>query len=73
MQFKPEGEWMVGSPILAGPAGAFLDAASSCLHPSWTEELREVRMGTLIVFERCGTCRLATRGKYRPVKKEESA
>jgi hypothetical protein len=72
MKFTQEGEWMVGTPLLAG-AGEDLKAALKCPHPSWQEGPRDIRGGVLTVMERCTTCRFTTRGKYRPAKEGDSA
>lgn len=70
MKFERQGEWMVGTPIVAG-TGLDIEAALKCPHPAWKEEVRDIRDGVLVIMERCTTCRFTTRGKYQPVKKEK--
>jgi hypothetical protein len=72
MKFTQDGEWMVGTPIVA-VGQRDVSAALTCFHLSWKEECREVKQGVLMVMERCSTCLLATRGRYRPQKEGESA
>lgn len=72
MKFEQQGEWMVGTPLVAG-VGPGLEAALRCPHPSWKEKTRDLNGGFLVVFERCSTCYFATRGKYRPAKEGDSA
>lgn len=67
MKFEQQGEWMVGTPLLAG-AGEDIEAARLCSHPSWKEEVREVKDGFLMIMDRCTACQFATRGRYQPAK-----
>lgn len=71
MKFEAQGEWMVGTPLIAG-VGPGLEAALKCSHPSWTEECREIKEVFLVVMDRCTACRFATRGRYRKLKEGES-
>lgn len=67
MKFEQQGEWMVGTPIVAG-TGEDIEAALQCPHPSWREECREVKDGFLMIMDRCTACLFATRGRYQSVK-----
>lgn len=66
MKFETQGEWTVGTPIIAG-SGTLVELALRCNHLTWKEECRGVEQDTLMVMERCTSC-IATRAKYRPVK-----
>ncbi len=70
MRFTQEGEWVVSSPLIAGTQ-AVVDRALRCAHSSWAEETRAVEQGHLMILERCGDCKGATRVKCRPATVSE--
>jgi len=73
MKVSKEGEWMVTTPIYAGPEPE-VAKATKCEHKEFKEFTRSVEPGAglLTLAEKCAAC-IAVRARYRKASAEEIA